>query len=158
MQAAESPASAAKIGLALSGGGFRAALFHVGVLARLAEIGILRRVEVISSVSGGSIIGALYYIHVKNLLERKPDSQITDADYVEIVPARRIVFTYRMTLNGAPLSASATSITMELVEGGTLLTHTEHGIYLDGEQGAKSREDGTQQLLELLGSALDKIG
>jgi NTE family protein len=85
MQAADSSASAAKIGLALSGGGFRAALFHVGVLARLAEIGILRRVEVISSVSGGSIIGALYYIHVKNLLERKPDSEVTDADYVEIV-------------------------------------------------------------------------
>jgi NTE family protein len=85
MQAADSSASAAKIGLALSGGGFRAALFHVGVLARLAELGILRRVEVVSSVSGGSIIGALYYIHVKNLLERKPDAEITDADYVELV-------------------------------------------------------------------------
>ena len=85
MQASDSSASAARIGLALSGGGFRAALFHVGVLARLAELGILRRVEVISSVSGGSIIGALYYIHVKNLLERKPDSEITDEDYVELV-------------------------------------------------------------------------
>jgi NTE family protein len=87
MQAADSPASAAKIGLALSGGGFRAALFHVGVLARLAELGILRRIEVVSSVSGGSIIGALYYIHVKNLLERKPDAEIGDDDYVEIVEA-----------------------------------------------------------------------
>jgi NTE family protein len=85
MSAADSPAAAAKVGLALSGGGFRAALFHVGVLARLAELGILRRVEVISSVSGGSIIGALYYIHVKNLLERKPDSEISDDDYVAIV-------------------------------------------------------------------------
>ena len=85
MQASDSSASAAKIGLALSGGGFRAALFHVGVLARLAELGILRRVEVISSVSGGSIIGALYYIHVKNLLESKPDSEITDEDYVALV-------------------------------------------------------------------------
>jgi NTE family protein len=85
MHAEASPASAAKVGLALSGGGFRAALFHVGVLARLAELGILRRVEVISCVSGGSIIGALYYIHVKNLLERKPDAEISDADYVELV-------------------------------------------------------------------------
>jgi NTE family protein len=85
MQAADSSASAAKIGLALSGGGFRAALFHVGLLARLAELGLLRRVEVVSSVSGGSIIGALYYIHVKNLLERKPDAEITDEDYVELV-------------------------------------------------------------------------
>ena len=85
MQAADSSASAAKIGLALSGGGFRAALFHVGVLARLAELGLLRRVEVVSSVSGGSIIGALYYIHAKNLLERKADSEISDEDYIELV-------------------------------------------------------------------------
>ncbi|MFI5341277.1 MAG: patatin-like phospholipase family protein, partial [Candidatus Methylomirabilales bacterium] len=56
-----------------------------GVLARLAEMGLLRRVEVISTVSGGSIIGALYYIQVKQLLEGKPDSRITDADYVALV-------------------------------------------------------------------------
>jgi len=81
-----------------------------------------------------------------------------DADYVEIVPGERIVFTYRMTMNGAPLSASATSITLEPVEGGTLLTHTEHGIHLDGEAGGAAREEGTEQLLGLLGEALEKIG
>ena len=48
-----------KVGLALSGGGFRASLFHIGVLARLAELDLLRSVEVLSCVSGGSsIIGA----------------------------------------------------------------------------------------------------
>ena len=41
----------------------------------------------ISTVSGGSIIGALYYLHVKNLLESKTDAEITDADYVELVRA-----------------------------------------------------------------------
>ena len=46
---------------------------------------MLRHVEVISTVSGGSIIGALYYLHVKELLERKADTDITDQDYVEIV-------------------------------------------------------------------------
>jgi NTE family protein len=74
-----------KVGLALSGGGFRAALFHIGVLARMAELGLLRQVEVISTVSGGSIVGALYYLHAKRLLETKPDAQIGDADYVELV-------------------------------------------------------------------------
>jgi predicted acylesterase/phospholipase RssA len=74
-----------RLGLALSGGGFRAAFFHIGVLARMAELGILRAVEVISTVSGGSIIGALYYIHVRNLLQEKPDSAVTDQDYVDIV-------------------------------------------------------------------------
>ncbi len=49
-----------KIGLALSGGGFRAAFFHLGVLARLAELGLLRRIEVVSTVSGGSIVGAAF--------------------------------------------------------------------------------------------------
>jgi NTE family protein len=76
-----------KLGLALSGGGHRAAFFHVGVLARLAELGLLRRVEVISTVSGGSIVGALFYLHVKNLLESKTDSEIVDADYVQVVQA-----------------------------------------------------------------------
>ena len=74
-----------KLGLALSGGGFRAALFHIGVLARMAELGLLRRVEVISTVSGGSIVGALYYLHVKRLLESTPDDRIADADFVQLV-------------------------------------------------------------------------
>jgi NTE family protein len=46
------------IALCLSGGGFRAALFHLGALRRLHELGILQRVAAISSVSGGSIISA----------------------------------------------------------------------------------------------------
>lgn len=58
-----------KIGLALSGGGFRASLFHIGVLARLAEMDILKHVHVLSTVSGGSIIGAYYYLKIKDLLE-----------------------------------------------------------------------------------------
>lgn len=43
------------IGLALSGGGFRATLFHLGTLWRLNEFGLLPHVARISSVSGGSI-------------------------------------------------------------------------------------------------------
>lgn len=47
------------IALALSGGGFRAVLFHVGVLRRLNEMGVLSRLLRISSVSGGSITSGL---------------------------------------------------------------------------------------------------
>src|SRR5262249_48949493 len=43
------------IALCLSGGGFRASLFHLGALRRLHELGVLQRVDKISSVSGGSI-------------------------------------------------------------------------------------------------------
>ncbi len=46
------------IGLCLSGGGYRAALFHLGALRRLNELGILSQVKTITSVSGGSIIAA----------------------------------------------------------------------------------------------------
>ena len=46
------------IGLCLSGGGFRASLFHLGVHRYLAEAGQLSNVSAISTVSGGSIIGA----------------------------------------------------------------------------------------------------
>jgi predicted acylesterase/phospholipase RssA len=74
-----------KIGLALSGGGFRASLFHIGVLARLAELDLLRSVECLSCVSGGSIIGAYYYLEVRKLLNTKRDDQITTEDYVEII-------------------------------------------------------------------------
>lgn len=46
------------IALCLSGGGFRAALFHLGAVRRLNELGILSQVKAISSVSGGSILAA----------------------------------------------------------------------------------------------------
>ena len=74
-----------KVGLALSGGGFRASLFHIGVLARLAELDLLRNVEVLSCVSGGSIVGAHYYLEVRNLLQSKPDWQVTRQDYIDLV-------------------------------------------------------------------------
>jgi NTE family protein len=48
------------IGLALSGGGSRAIAFHLGCLRALHDLGILEQVKVLSTVSGGSVIGALY--------------------------------------------------------------------------------------------------
>jgi predicted acylesterase/phospholipase RssA len=47
-----------KIGLALSGGGFRASLYHLGLIRFLRDAGILSQVTHITSVSGGSIIAA----------------------------------------------------------------------------------------------------
>ena len=45
-----------KFGLAMSGGGYRATLFHLGALRRLNEIGWLKRIDRITSVSGGSLL------------------------------------------------------------------------------------------------------
>lgn len=55
-----------KIGLALSGGGYRAAVYHVGTLRALHSLGILDAVDIISSVSGGSITAAFYALHKDN--------------------------------------------------------------------------------------------
>jgi predicted acylesterase/phospholipase RssA len=74
-----------KLGLSLAGGGFRAALFHLGVLRRLAELDLLRRVELISTVSGGSIIGILYVLLLKKHLESSPKGSLTRDEYLELV-------------------------------------------------------------------------
>ena len=56
----EGGAPAEGIALCLSGGGYRAMLFHLGALWRLNEAGYLPRLERVSSVSGGSMTnGAL---------------------------------------------------------------------------------------------------
>lgn len=55
-----------KIGLALSGGGYRAAAYHIGTLRALNRLGILDKVDVISAVSGGSITAAYYALHKDN--------------------------------------------------------------------------------------------
>lgn len=72
-----------KLGLALSGGGFRASFFHLGVLRRLAELDVLRHLEVLSTVSGGSILGALYVLVLKKFIDRK--ANLDRDDYVAIV-------------------------------------------------------------------------
>ena len=50
-----------KITLALSGGGFRATVFHLGVLARLAREDRLQEVILLSTVSGGSLCAGLVF-------------------------------------------------------------------------------------------------
>lgn len=59
----EEPSEEPRIGLALSGGGSRAIAFHLGCLRALEEIGVMDKVAVLSTVSGGSVIGAIYASH-----------------------------------------------------------------------------------------------
>jgi predicted acylesterase/phospholipase RssA len=53
-------AAFARIALSLSGGGYRAAAFHLGVLSFLHEVDALKRVRALSTASGGTIVGAFY--------------------------------------------------------------------------------------------------
>ena len=49
-----------RLGLALSGGGFRAAAFHLGVLRGLHASGLLDEVDTVSGVSGGALLAAAW--------------------------------------------------------------------------------------------------
>ena len=62
-----------RIGVALSGGGLRAALFHLGVLRRVAELGWLPRIDAISGVSGGSILAAFAALRWTEMLNAGGD-------------------------------------------------------------------------------------
>lgn len=63
-----------RLGLSLSGGGYRATAFHLGTLNKLQEMKILQQADVISTISGGTITGAFYclekddYDNFKNTL------------------------------------------------------------------------------------------
>jgi NTE family protein len=60
--------AARDIGLCLSGGGYRAAVFHLGSLVRLNEAGLLPHLRTVSSVSGGSIVAGLLGLRWRDLI------------------------------------------------------------------------------------------
>jgi uncharacterized protein YndB with AHSA1/START domain len=76
--------------------------------------------------------------------------------YQDIVPDRRLVFCYRMTIGGAIMSASLTTIELMEQDGGTLLIHTEQGTYLDGSDNGTGREEGTRWALGRLAKEVEK--
>ncbi len=63
-----SPEHPRGLALCLSGGGFRALLFHLGALRRLNELGVLAKVDTLSATSGGSILAA----HLATLVAKEP--------------------------------------------------------------------------------------
>ena len=73
---AEAHGANPRIGLALSGGGFRASIFHLGVIRRLEELGIMPEISVISSVSGGSIVAAYYVRRMEDLVRSLPPGRV----------------------------------------------------------------------------------
>lgn len=72
-----------RISVALSGGGFRASLFHLGVLRRVAELGWLSQVGAVSGVSGGSIIAAFAALRWSDMLVAGGDSAAFDRVIVD---------------------------------------------------------------------------
>lgn len=77
-----------------------------------------------------------------------------DGRYQDIVPDRRVVYTYDMHLDGTRISVSLATIELEPVAAGTRLRFTEQGAFLDGKDRPADREQGTGDLLDSLGAVL----
>lgn len=75
------------IALALSGGGFRAVLFHIGSIIRLNESGILSKLKRISSVSGGSIASGVLGVNWSKLTS-DGNGRFTNLDEHFVTPLR----------------------------------------------------------------------
>jgi uncharacterized protein YndB with AHSA1/START domain len=80
-----------------------------------------------------------------------------DARYYDIVPEQRIIYSYEMHANGARISVSVATIEFAATAGGTALTWTEQGAYLDGFDGPQApqlRREGTAEMLDGLAKYL----
>ena len=96
---------APKIGLALSGGGARAIAFHLGCLRALNQLGLLDRVAVLSTVSGGSIIGAYFHLHHGDFPSF--EAKIRDVLAQGLVKPMRGKFLARWASRSSPPSSSS---------------------------------------------------
>ena len=63
------------VGLAISGGGIRSATFALGILETLRERGVLKRIDYLSTVSGGGYIGSWLSANCHRALERQQIAQ-----------------------------------------------------------------------------------
>lgn len=77
------------LALCLSGGGYRAAVFHLGVMRRLNELGLLSQINHFSSVSGGSIILA----HIAQVIRPwlNPGEVFSDWEEMVAKPFRQLM-------------------------------------------------------------------
>ena len=85
-----------------------------------------------------------------------PAGRVSDFDgvYHDIVPDRRIVYSYGMHVDDRRISVSLATVELAPVGRGARLTFTEQAAFLDGFDGAAGREQGTGVLLDQLGRLL----
>jgi uncharacterized protein YndB with AHSA1/START domain len=78
-----------------------------------------------------------------------------DANYRDIVPDNRIVYTYDMLMNGERISVSLATVELNADGSGTHMVVTEDGVFLDGLDTMEQRRDGTEQLMDALVKAVE---
>jgi uncharacterized protein YndB with AHSA1/START domain len=88
---------------------------------------------------------------------RWPSGLVTtfDAVYFDVVADERLVYAYELSLDNRKISVSLATLQLEAEAGGTRLTVTEQGAFLDGYDDAGAREHGTGAMLDALGASLE---
>jgi uncharacterized protein YndB with AHSA1/START domain len=77
-----------------------------------------------------------------------------DTVYRDIVPDRRVVIAYTMTLGDRCISSSQATVELLPTEPGTDLVFTEQAAFFEGADGPQLREEGWRKLLEHLAKEL----
>lgn len=129
-----------RIGLALSGGGFRATAFGLGSLRALHDSDILRHVTVVSGISGGSLLAAMWAYGperfeefddtVTTLLRTGLQSELVRRALAPRAAGRAIASTVRALMSQQRRSYSRTDALVEALEarhfGAKLVTEPTH--------------------------------
>jgi uncharacterized protein YndB with AHSA1/START domain len=77
-----------------------------------------------------------------------------EAEFRDIVPEQRIVYTYEMYAGEDRISVSVATVQFHGDEALTRLVVTEQGVFLDGHDTAARREEGTRSLLDALATSV----
>jgi predicted acylesterase/phospholipase RssA len=123
-----------RLGLALSGGGFRASLFHLGLVRFLRDADLLRHVTHITSVSGGSIVAAHLVLNWSRYTGTPQEFEAAAAEVLRFIRfdvRNRIL---RRFLLGLPLRTAAWLLRRnyrQLTRTGLLEWHYEKYLYGD---------------------------
>src|SRR6516225_9306595 len=123
-----------EIGLALSGGGFRASLYHLGLVRFLRDAGILPRVSQITSVSGGSIFAAHLVLNWGRYNGSPEDFEAAGSEliaFVRLDVRNRILRRFPLTLPLRLLRRLLGLPTRKLSRTGLLEYHYEKFLYGD---------------------------
>ncbi len=95
---------------------------------------------------------------IKRFGPREDARVVAETLYLDIVPARRIVFSYSMTSRGTPISVSLTTVELSTDEAGngagTRLLLTEQVAFLDGKDREANRREGLASMLDKIGESL----
>ncbi len=84
-----------------------------------------------------------------------PGATLTnDTTYQDIVPNRRIVLAYAMSVAEKRISASLATFELLQAEGGTKLVFTDQVAFFEGADGPEMRKEGWTKILESLGTEL----